>query len=196
MSAQTSHGWVPRGDFAARLVLTRREAGLTVREAADKCGVHYATWSTWERGRLPSDMAGVVRRVSDSLGVDKNWLMWGGGFGDGRPALAGIGEGRSASVREVEFPRTIGVSELASTRVATAAELAAKSRPITAGNDQECTVRDSNPEPAVYDLSAHRGLVILGANVLPITRSTDRHRPYARPRPRPFGHILPAPGAA
>lgn len=60
----------------------------------------------------------------------------------------------------------------------------------------ECTVRDSNPEPAVYDLRAHRGLVLLGNNILPITRSADRNHADTRPRPRPFGHILPAPGAA
>lgn len=59
-----------------------------------------------------------------------------------------------------------------------------------------CTVRDSNPEPAVYDLRAHRGLVLLGNRVIPITRSADRNHPDTRPRTRPFGHILPAPGAA
>lgn len=60
----------------------------------------------------------------------------------------------------------------------------------------ECTVRDSNPEPAVYDLREHRGLVLLGNRVIPITRSADPRRPDTRPRTRPFGHILPAPGAA
>jgi transcriptional regulator with XRE-family HTH domain len=189
MSAQTSHGWVPRGDFAARLVLTRREAGLTVREAADKCGVHYATWSTWERGRLPSDMAGVVRRVSDSLGVDKNWLMWGGGFGDGRPAWAGLGEGKPTSV-----------SELASTRMATAADSAAKARLVSA-IDEECTVRDSNPEPAGFTLPAgHRspgGLVLLGSRVLSIVQTPDPGpRPTSRTRPRAIGRTCHTPGAA
>ena len=92
---------------------------------------------------------------------------------------------------------------LGEARMETAAQAAAAARVVTAGelatqaeDDQECTVRDSNPEPAGYDLRAHRGLVLLGNNILPITRSVDRRRPDTRPRPRPFGHILPAPGAA
>ena len=92
---------------------------------------------------------------------------------------------------------------LGEARMETAAQAAAAARVVTAGelatqaeDDQECTVRDSNPEPAVYDLRAHRSLILLGNRVIPITRSADRNHPDTRPRPRPFGHILPAPGAA
>ena len=60
-----------------RLVLVRRELGISVKEAADKCGLRYATWSTWENGRKPADMAGVVDAISSELGVDREWLMWG-----------------------------------------------------------------------------------------------------------------------
>lgn len=78
MSAETvQDGWVPTEDFAARLLLARRHAGLTVRDAASAAGIHYATWSTWERGARPANMAAEVEKISNALGVDRNWLMWG-----------------------------------------------------------------------------------------------------------------------
>lgn len=78
MTVQALRPWVPRDNFATRLLLVRRELGLTVKEAAAKCGVHYATWSTWENGRKPADMAEVVSQIAEGLGVDRYWLMWGG----------------------------------------------------------------------------------------------------------------------
>ena len=91
MSIDTEQAWVPGDHFGTRLLLARRELGLTVKEAALRCGVHYATWSTWENGRKPADMAAVVGAVSDGLGVDRGWLMWGGtlsGPGNDRYRLA------------------------------------------------------------------------------------------------------------
>lgn len=73
----TATGWVPETDFGTRLLLARKHAGLTVREAALRCGLHYATWSTWERGARPADMASVVEAISAGLGVDKVWLIFG-----------------------------------------------------------------------------------------------------------------------
>ena len=72
-----AHTWVPTDTFGTRLLLARRELDLTVKEAAAMCGLHYATWSTWENGRKPADMAAVVKAVSDGLGVSRAWLMWG-----------------------------------------------------------------------------------------------------------------------
>ena len=77
MTVQHLHAWVPSDTFATRLLLVRRELGLNVKDAAAQCGLHYATWSTWENGRKPADMAGVVDAISSSLGVDRAWLMWG-----------------------------------------------------------------------------------------------------------------------
>ncbi len=78
MSAETvQQGWVPTTDFGTRLLLARKHIGLTVREAASRSGVHYATWSTWERGARPADMAAEVNKISQALGVDRAWLMWG-----------------------------------------------------------------------------------------------------------------------
>jgi transcriptional regulator with XRE-family HTH domain len=78
MSIDTAQAWVPSDHFGTRLLLARRELGLTVKEAALRCGLHYATWSTWENGRTPADMAAVAQAVSAGLGVSREWLMWGG----------------------------------------------------------------------------------------------------------------------
>lgn len=77
-----THGWVPVDDFGTRLLLARRQAGLSVVQAAKVCGVHYATWSTWERGSMPTNLIDVVRKVATGLGVDRDWLMWGGPLAD------------------------------------------------------------------------------------------------------------------
>lgn len=78
MSAVTEEAWVPTDTFGNRLILVRRELHLTVKEAAAKCGVHYATWSTWENGTKPGDMAQVVSTIASRLRVRRDWLMWGG----------------------------------------------------------------------------------------------------------------------
>jgi len=80
MSAETvQQGWVPTAtDFGTRLLLVRKHLGLTVRDAAGRSGVHYATWSTWERGTIPADKGAEVAKISQALGVDPTWLMWGG----------------------------------------------------------------------------------------------------------------------
>lgn len=72
------NAWVPEDTFAARLVLARRQLGLRQREAALRCGLSSATWAAWELGKLPRNMADVVKTISDALGVDREWLMWGG----------------------------------------------------------------------------------------------------------------------
>ena len=77
MSIDTARAWVPTDTFGTRLLLARRELGLNVKKAAAMCGLHYATWSTWENGRKPADMAAVVKAVSEGLGVSRGWLMWG-----------------------------------------------------------------------------------------------------------------------
>lgn len=91
MSTATESAWVPTDIFGNRLVLIRRELHLTVKEAAAKCGVHYATWSTWENGTKPGDLAGVVQTISRELGVNRDWLMWGGPLGSGSTPPKGPG---------------------------------------------------------------------------------------------------------
>jgi transcriptional regulator with XRE-family HTH domain len=70
---------IPADTFEARLMLARLHAGrLSIRKAADRCGFGHESWSGWERGRLPQDKAEVARVVSERLGVDLDWLLWGG----------------------------------------------------------------------------------------------------------------------
>ena len=64
-----------------------------------------------------------------------------------------------------------------------------------------CTVRDSNPEPAGFALSAgHRspgGLILLGTRALSIVRTPDPGpRPTGLTHPRTIGRTCHTPGAA
>jgi len=70
--------WVPGDTFAMRLRILRHHLGLSVEEIAGRCRVSPATWSTWERGSRPRDLAEVVARVAAVTGVSRDWLMWGG----------------------------------------------------------------------------------------------------------------------
>lgn len=74
----TRIGWIPTDTFAIRLVLIRRQLGLTIRDAAELCGQHYATWSAWERGAQPNYYSETVQAISTALGVERDWLAWGG----------------------------------------------------------------------------------------------------------------------
>lgn len=70
--------WIPSNTFANRLVLVRRElGGMSVKAASARCGLNYATWSTWENGRTQANMPAVVDAIAHGLGVDRDWLMWG-----------------------------------------------------------------------------------------------------------------------
>lgn len=78
-SGAPERGGIPVDTFAVRLVLSRIHAGdLTLRDAAEKCGLSFASWSNWERGMKPRDFLEVVQAVSEGLGIDRDWLMWGG----------------------------------------------------------------------------------------------------------------------
>ncbi|SRR6266540_416472 len=80
LAAETPRtGDVPADTFAARLLLARHHAGrLSQREAAERCGLNYASWSNWEEGKRPRDLLDIVGRVSAELGIDFNWLLLGG----------------------------------------------------------------------------------------------------------------------
>lgn len=133
MSTATT-GWVPEDDFAARLLLARKQSGLTVREASMRCGVHYATWSTWERGSVPANMADIVRAISEGLGCDRAWLAWGGQLA---PATAGRKAGTARGVASAQTRRpTVSVTL----------------RAITGGRrrtDQTRRTRDALPRPVL-----------------------------------------------
>jgi transcriptional regulator with XRE-family HTH domain len=70
---------IPHDTFEARLMLARLHAGrLSIREAAERCGFTNESWSGWERGRQPHNKMEVVEAISEGLGIDRDWLSWGG----------------------------------------------------------------------------------------------------------------------
>lgn len=70
---------IPTDTFEARLMLARLHAGrLSIRDAAERCGYTNESWSGWERGRRPSDKLEVAEVISETLGVDRDWLLYGG----------------------------------------------------------------------------------------------------------------------
>lgn len=71
-------GRIPADTFPNRLVLARRLAGLTIKEAAGQCGVNYGSWSNWENGMRPQDLVDTCGRIAEGLDIDFNWLLLGG----------------------------------------------------------------------------------------------------------------------
>jgi transcriptional regulator with XRE-family HTH domain len=64
--------------FGARLALVRWEHGFNQKEAAEACGIAPATWREWEMGgKEARDFIGTCRTISDRLGVDLHWLVFG-----------------------------------------------------------------------------------------------------------------------
>lgn len=76
-TARQREEWIPPETFGGRLLLIRSALRVTVEEAAARCNLKTATWSTWERGARPRDMVNAVDAISRNLGVNRDWLMWG-----------------------------------------------------------------------------------------------------------------------
>jgi transcriptional regulator with XRE-family HTH domain len=70
--------FIPTDSLANRLVLVRRELGLSQREAAQRCGVGFGSWQSWENGSAPRNAIRDLVRVVQALNVDRDWLMFGG----------------------------------------------------------------------------------------------------------------------
>jgi transcriptional regulator with XRE-family HTH domain len=70
---------IPADTFAHRLLLVRAQLNhMTVKDAAERCGLNYGSWSKWERGALPRDILDVADAVATGLDIDKDWLLHGG----------------------------------------------------------------------------------------------------------------------
>lgn len=85
---------IPEDSFALRLVIVRRALGLSQEEAALRCALDDGSWSNWENGTKPRGMDKVVETISSKLGVDRDWLMWGGPLRTGSfsPELVALSE--------------------------------------------------------------------------------------------------------
>lgn len=108
-SADTRRGGIPVDSFANRLMLTRAHAGhLSIREAADLCGIGRGAWTNWEKGALPGDIIDVATTVAEKLNVDREWLLFGGQLGQAKTRQA-----RRSSLRQPYDSVTRSVDPLA-----------------------------------------------------------------------------------
>jgi DNA-binding XRE family transcriptional regulator len=65
--------------FGMRLMLARAYAGhISIRDAADLCGLGRGAWTNWEKEAKPSDKWETCEIISEKLGVDFEWLFHGG----------------------------------------------------------------------------------------------------------------------
>lgn len=75
----SARGAIPVDSFANRLMLARATADhLSIREAADLCDIGRGAWTNWEKGARPVDLIECATVIADKLGVDKEWLIFGG----------------------------------------------------------------------------------------------------------------------
>lgn len=91
VSTEFNSGWVPSDSLANRLVLVRLDRKLTQRGAAEQCGITFGEWQGMELGRATRRVDVKVRQIAMALGVDRDWLMWGGPLApedDGGPSTA------------------------------------------------------------------------------------------------------------
>jgi len=75
---EAEHTWRPADSFGVRLLLVRRSLGMSQEEAAVKCGLDNGSWSNWENGKNPRNLAEVVHKIVMATNVDRDWLIWGG----------------------------------------------------------------------------------------------------------------------
>jgi transcriptional regulator with XRE-family HTH domain len=84
MSTETVGAWRPTDTLGARLILLRRELGLSQRDAAVRAGIPFGQWQGKEDdGRQPRGLDVKVARIAVAFGVDRDWLMWGGPLSGG-----------------------------------------------------------------------------------------------------------------
>jgi transcriptional regulator with XRE-family HTH domain len=71
-------GRIPADTLSNRLMLARKLAGLSIREAADLCDLGRGAWTKWENGARPLDLLEITAIVAEKLDVDLEWLRFGG----------------------------------------------------------------------------------------------------------------------
>lgn len=64
--------------MANRFRLVRAELGYSQREFAEKVGIPASQIQSIEDGRTARALDVKVRQIALKLGVDRDWLMWGG----------------------------------------------------------------------------------------------------------------------
>lgn len=69
--------WVPPDTFGSRILRARKYLKLSAKRAALLCGIPPSTWSNWEAGATPENIAEIARTIANTLGVDRDWLLYG-----------------------------------------------------------------------------------------------------------------------
>jgi transcriptional regulator with XRE-family HTH domain len=105
-AAPHESGWIPIDTFAVRVNLARIHLGLTVKEAAERCGLNYGSWSKWERGSMPRNLLEIVDKISLGLGVNREWLLVGGPLA-GAEANRARWAGLDRNVRSTAYVRSL-----------------------------------------------------------------------------------------
>lgn len=77
-------GRIPAATLSNRLMLARKLAGLSIRDAADLCGQGRGAWTNWEKGARPLDYLEVTGIIADKLDIDLEWLRFGKELADAR----------------------------------------------------------------------------------------------------------------
>lgn len=86
-TARESFDWIPQPKpetFGSRLKMVREEHDWTIDEIVALCNLgldvayfNKATWSTWENGAKPRDMAKAVELIHNATHIHRGWLLWG-----------------------------------------------------------------------------------------------------------------------
>lgn len=87
--AMDSNSWKPADTLAARVLLVRTELDMNRKQFAQFTGLTENQLQSIEGGRSPHQLAAKITRIVLATGVDRDWLMWGGPLGDGKPAPTG-----------------------------------------------------------------------------------------------------------
>ena len=84
MTTATIEGrpWRPRDTLATRFKLLREELGMSQRQFALAVGMPASQVQSIEDGHSPRGLDLKVKRIAAVLGVDREWLMWGGQLAD------------------------------------------------------------------------------------------------------------------
>ena len=74
---ETESGWIPNHNdtFADRLKSVRLAKKMGQVEFATAIGASHASVSQWERGTLPRDLAGLVNKIHEEFGTNREWLI-------------------------------------------------------------------------------------------------------------------------
>lgn len=76
--AGPQRGRIPADTLANRLMLARKLAGISIRDAADMCDLGRGAWTKWENGSRPLDLLEITGVIAEKLDVDLEWLRFGG----------------------------------------------------------------------------------------------------------------------